>query len=117
MGAGLSGGHHQPCVPGEEPCQEPVTVTLSTRLGTSGMQTSPWDLGKTNRLGSAPLDLPGPQTPRGLLPARPSQTSQPEDKPCVLTRSDQPTEVTESPSTERSQSRVTWRKEGVIDVR
>lgn len=30
--------------------------------------------------------------------------------PRGLTRSDQPTEVTESPSTERSQSRVTWRK-------
>lgn len=28
----------------------------------------------------------------------------------VLTLSDQPTEVTESPSTERSQSRVTWWK-------
>lgn len=59
-GVGLCGGHSQPCVSGEELCQEPpVTVTISTRLETSGVQTLPWRLGKTNRLGSAPLGLLG----------------------------------------------------------
>lgn len=87
------------------PASSPVTVTVSVGLGTGGMQTSLWV----------------PQVPkqcRGPLPARPSQTSpgQPRNEPCILTRSDQPTEVTESPSTERSQSRVTWGKEGAVGV-
>lgn len=66
------------------------------------------------------LGLPGPQTlPRTLASKAQSDLpcpAQPSNEPCILTRSDQPTEVTESPSTERSQSRVTWGKEGAVCV-
>lgn len=107
--AGVKDGALKDCgqlyVCGGSPASNPVTVTVSTRLGTGRMQTSLW-------VSQAPKHCQGP------LPARPCQTSpaQPRNEPCILTRSDQPTEVTESPSTERSQSRVTWGKEGAVGV-
>lgn len=57
--------------------------------------------------GPTTVEVPSSEVQADLPCAYPAQQG---DGAGVLTLSDQPTEVTESPSTERSQSRVTWWK-------
>lgn len=70
-------------------------------------------LGQGHQVGFHSSGSPGPSHTTEAPAARPTETPlpAPPNPAHALTRSDQPTEVTESPSTERSQSRVTWGKE------